>query len=107
MTGPLSNFPTEKIVSTRCDIKKYMKDLETTDLDLPAGTKLYINDSLCPYYRGLWNETKKLWNKKKIISYFTVSGTVRIRLQEKGAYSFVKHIDDLKELFSDEDFSMF
>ena len=32
---------------TMC-VKKYLKDLDATDLDLPAGTKLYINDSLCP-----------------------------------------------------------
>ena len=88
-------------------VKKDLKDLDATDLDLPAGTKLYINDSLCPYYRGLRNEAKKLWNKEKILSYFTVSGTVRIRLQEKGPYSIITHIDDLKELFTDEDFSMF
>ena len=55
-----------------------------TDQDLPAGTKLSTIDSLCPYYKGLWNETKKLWNKEKIFSYFTVTGTVRTRLQEKG-----------------------
>ena len=84
-------------------VKKDLKDLDATDLDLPAGTKLYINDSLCPYYRGLWNETKKLWNKEKMFSYFTVSGTVRIRLQQKGPQS-ITHIDDLKELFPDEDF---
>ena len=29
---------------------------------------------------------------------------VRIRLQEKGPYSITTHIDDLKELFPDEDF---
>ena len=45
-------------------VKKDLKDLDATDLDLPVVTKLYINDSLWPYYRGLWNETKKLWNKK-------------------------------------------
>ena len=44
--------------------KKDLKDLDATDLYLPAGTKLYINDSLCPYYRGLWNEAKKQRNKK-------------------------------------------
>ena len=88
-------------------VKKDLKDLNATDLDLPAGTKLYINDSLFPYYRGLWNEAKKLWNKKKIFSYFTVSGTARIRLQEEGPDSIIIHIDDLKELFPDEDFSMF
>ena len=58
-------------------VKKDLKDLDATDLDLPAGTKLYINDSWCPYYRRLWKETKKLWSKKTIF-YFTVSGTVRI-----------------------------
>ena len=84
-----------------------MKDLDATDLDLLAGTKLYINDSLYPYYySGLWDEAKKLCNKKKIF-YFTDNGTVRIRLQEKGPYSIITHIDDLKELFPDEDFSMF
>ena len=88
-------------------VKKNLKDLDATDLDLPAGTKLYINDSLCPYYRGLWNKAKKLWIKKKIFSYFTVTFTVRIRLQEKGPYCIITHIDDLKELFPDEDFSMF
>ena len=29
-------------------VKKDLKDLDATGLDLPAGTKLYINDSLCP-----------------------------------------------------------
>ena len=45
--------------------------------------------------------------RKKIFSYFTVSGTVKLRLQEKGPCSIITHIDDLKELFPDEDFSMF
>ena len=61
-------------------VKKDLKDLDATDQDLPAGTKPFISDSQCPYCRGLWNETKKLWNKKKIFSYFTVSGTVKIRV---------------------------
>ena len=36
-------------------IKKGLKDLNPTNLSFPEGTKIYINDSLCPYYRGLWN----------------------------------------------------
>ena len=100
-------FSSRKDCEHKMGVKKDLKDLGTTDLDLPARTKLYINDSLCLYYRGLWNETKKLWSKKKIFSYFTVSGTVRIKLQEKGPYSIITHIDDLKELFPDENFLMF
>ena len=100
-------FSSRKDCEQSMRVKKDLKDLDATDLDLPAGTKLYINDSLCPCYRGLWNEAKKLWNKKKIFSCFNVSGTARIWLQEEGPYSIITHIDDLKELFPDEDFSMF
>ena len=48
-------------------VKKDLKDLNTTDLDFPEGTRLFINDTLCPYYRLLWNKHKELSiNKKKI-----------------------------------------
>ena len=33
-------------------------------------------------YRGLWNECKKLWNNKKIYSYFAAIDTVRIKQVE-------------------------
>ena len=39
--------------------KKNLKDLDAADLDPTVGAKLYIIDSLCPYYR-LWDETNKL-----------------------------------------------
>ena len=34
---------------------------------------------------------------------FSVNVTVRIRLQEKGSYIIITDIDELKELFPDED----
>ena len=77
-------FSRRKDCEHTMNFKKDLKDLDATDVDLPAGTKLYSNDSLCPYYRGLRNEAKKSWNKKKIFFYLTVSDTVRIRLQKKG-----------------------
>ena len=40
-------------------IKKGLKDLSPTNLSFLEGTKIYVNDSLCPYYRGLCNECKK------------------------------------------------
>ena len=47
-------------------VMKDLKDLNPNDLDFPEGTRLFINDTLCPYYRVLWNKYKKLWiNKKK------------------------------------------
>ena len=32
---------------------KDLKDFDVTFMNLPAVTRLYNNDSLCPYYRGL------------------------------------------------------
>ena len=53
-------FSSRKDCEHTMRVQKDLKNLDATDLDLPAGTKLYINDSLCPCYRGLWNEAKKL-----------------------------------------------
>ena len=40
--------------------KSELRKLKPFELNLPSGTKLYINESLCPHYRGLWNQCKKL-----------------------------------------------
>ena len=47
-------------------VKKDVKDLNATYLDFPEGRQKFINDTMSPYYRVLWNKHKKLWvNKKK------------------------------------------
>ena len=67
----------------------------TNDIGLPEGTKLFINESLCPCCKALWNDCKKQWNKKEyIFSYFTVTGAVTVKLQQHGTY-----IDDLEGIF--------
>ena len=86
-------------------IKKGLKGLNPTNLGFPQGTKIYLNDSLCPYYRGLWNECKKLWNNK-IYSYLTVNGTVRIKQVENGPNKSITHINNLRALFLEEQFSI-
>ena len=87
-------------------IKKGLKDLNPTNLNFPEGTKIHVNDILCPYYKGLWNECKKLWSNRKIYSYFTVNGTVRIKQVENGPYKSITHINNLRALFPDEQISM-
>ena len=86
-------------------IKKGLKGLNPTNLGFPQGTKIYLNDSLCPYYRGLWNECKKLWNNK-IYSYLTVNGTVRIKQVENDPNKSITHINNLRALFLEEQFSI-
>ena len=44
---------------------KDLKDLDCTTLNLPNDSKIFINKSLCGYYRGLWNKCKQLKGDKK------------------------------------------
>ena len=55
-------------------VKKELKSLDSTDLDFPENTKIFMNESLCPYYRGIWNKCKKLRAIQKIRQFYTISG---------------------------------
>ena len=80
------------------NIKKGLKDLNSTNLSFPEGTKIYVNDRLCPQYRGLWNECKKRGNDKKIYWYFTVYGALRFKQVENGPYKTIPHVNNLRAL---------
>ena len=69
-------------------MKKDLKSLDPTELDFPESTKIYINESLCPYCRGIWN---------------TISGLIRVKLEETGPSRIITYMVDLKELFPDVD----
>ena len=86
--------------------KSELRKLNPSELALPNVTKLCINESLCPYYRGLWNQFKNLWNKQGIFSFFTVNGSMRIKIKENGPYNIITHIDGWKDVFPDKDFTM-
>ena len=34
-------------------VKKYIRSLDPTEFDFPEGTRIFINESICAYYRGL------------------------------------------------------
>ena len=40
--------------------KTNLKQLKPESLNLPAGVKIYISESLCPYYKKLWTKCRKL-----------------------------------------------
>ena len=51
-------------------VKSELKKLKLADLDLSVETKLYINEILCSYYRGLWNQSSDLNELHgKLVSY--------------------------------------
>ena len=82
-------------------VKRQLKGLDPSAVDLPEGTKIFINESLCPYYRGIWNKCKKLRDKQKVYQYYTINGLIRLRIEESGQAKTITHMVDLQNLFPD------
>ena len=78
--------------------KKDLKNMTFTDIDLPVGTTLYLNESLCSYYRWLLSNCKKLRNANIIHSFFTVNGTVKVKVSEGDKPRTITHLEDLKNI---------
>ena len=84
------------------EIRRVRSKLKTTDLK-PIGitTPVYINDSLCFYYKKLWSKCKKLWTNKFIFGYWVSNGSIKIRISERSPVKVISHIVDLEKLFPD------
>ena len=80
--------------------KKKFKNLDPETLNLPSGTKIYINESLCRYYKKLWSMCKNLWDAKHILSFWVSNGSIRVKLKNE-AVSIITHDCDLANLFPD------
>ena len=79
-------------------VKRQLKGLDPSGVDLPEGTKIFINESLCPYYRGIWSKCKKLMDKQKLYQYYTINGLIRLRIEESGQAKTITHMVDLQNL---------
>ena len=49
--------------------RKKLKQSNKIALGFPEDTKLFINDSLCPYYRVLYGKCKKLYKNGDIVNF--------------------------------------
>jgi len=77
--------------------KNKLKNVSNNDLGFPEG-KIYINDSLCPYYRGLWGKCKQSLIDKKIYSFWTSNGTLRVKINQMSTPRVITHDVDLSSL---------
>ena len=83
-------------------VKKDLKSLDPTKLDFPEGMRIFINESLCAYYRGgLWIKYKKLKGMGKLNVLFVFNGTIKVKMLENDPVKPVIHAADLKKMFSD------
>ena len=87
------------------NVRKDLTKLSMKDLQLTGHGKLYINQSLYPYYRVLWSKSKSLHRMGKIFSYYVSNGTVKIKIQETSQPLSIMHTSDLEKLSADVDLS--
>ena len=79
--------------------KKQVKDLDGTTLNLLSDSKIFINKSLCGYYRELLNKCKQVKGDKKIHQFYTNDGIIHLKLVENGSVKTIAHVNNLKDLF--------
>ena len=86
-------------------VKKGLKNLNMIDVGLPENTRLFVNQSLCSYYRVLWSKSKKLLSMGKINDFHISNGTIKIKIQEGSTPLSITHNADFEKYFPGVDLS--
>ena len=77
--------------------------LSVEDIGLTGDNKVFINHSLCPYYRVLWSKSKVLLNMGKINRLMVSNGTAKVKISKISAPISITHADDFTKYFPDVD----
>ena len=76
--------------------------LSSTDFSrLNINNKVYVNPSLCPYYRYLWGRCKDLQRRKMIHHVFCLGSVVAIKLTDQSLPLKIYHNSDIPYSQSD------
>ena len=99
-------FGKRKVLRQVLSVRKDLNKVKMSVIDLTGQSTLYINQSLCPYYRMLWSKTKTLYQKGKIDSFYVSNGNIKIRLQENAQQITISHTHDFIKYFPGVDSSV-
>ena len=72
---------------------------------LTRQNKLFINRSLCPYYKVLWLNSKNLHSLGKIFNFNFSSDISKIKFSENSPQLSITHVDDFGKYFPEVDLS--
>ena len=79
--------------------KKKLKPVDIAKVGLPQGSLIFINQSLCSYYKYLWSLCKRLHLEKLIHSFWVSNGNVNLKVCENTLVLLVSHVSDLEKHF--------
>ena len=87
-------------------VKKNLQKLKMEDTGLTGANKVFINHSLCPYYRVLRSKSKVLLDMRKINRLMVSNGTVKVKISEISASISITHAGDFTKYFPGVDLSL-
>lgn len=96
-------FVNRKFKQKLMDNRKNQVNLES--IGFPEGGNIFFNDNLCPYYKQLWYNCRRL-KKAGLLTYvWSNNGIVKIKRDDNSPTIKMLHNDDLIEEFPDFAFS--
>ena len=75
------------------------------ELDLGRGTEIFVNESLCPYYRILLSKGKRLHSLDIVNKFFVSGGTVKGKTAENSRPLAISLLSNFTVHFSNVDLS--
>ena len=68
------------------------------NVGIEGNPTIYINESLCPQYRKLFGICNALYKAEKIVSFYSINGSIKVKMFDDGTTS-ISHISDMYNLF--------
>ena len=84
-------FSKRKVCQSVLSVKRDLKKLDLNEVDLPENSMVFVNESLCPYYRVLWAKSKRLHTLGKINNFYFSNGAIKIRINENSEPISITH----------------
>ena len=86
-------------------VKRDLRNLNLEDLGFHGENRIYINRSLCQYYRMLWSKSKKLHSMGRIHSFYIADESIKIKVHENSTPLAIIHVNYFEYNFPDVDLS--
>ena len=80
--GIIVKFSRRKDCQNVLNKKKEFRKLGMEEIGFLEDNPIFVNQSLCTYYRVLWSKAKRLHSLKRISSFYVSGGTVKIKISE-------------------------
>ena len=82
-----------------CQTKRDLNNSTMKDFGFKENNEIYVNESLCPYYRVLWAKSKRLHHLLKIFSFYISNGSIKIKIKKNDKEIKITHTADFEKYF--------